>query len=60
MKTLDEMLVRMYALAVWDHAGRQYLPVFDYAWKDVAAYMPAEDAIRTNCDAWQQDKGVGQ
>lgn len=55
MKKLHEMLETMYRLAVWDHHGRQYLPTWDYEWRKVENYMPAEEAIRHNVTLWLND-----
>ena len=55
MKTLGEMLERMYRLSVWDEKGRQFLPVFDYEWRDVTGYARAETAITTNTTMWLKD-----
>lgn len=52
---LHDVMIRMYRLSVWDANGKQYLPVFDYEWRDATTYMPAEQAIMTNSLAWFQD-----
>ena len=52
MKTLHEMLIRMFKMAVWDNQGRQYLPVFNFDWKHVLHYAPAEDASGQNTTRW--------
>lgn len=54
-RTLADMLTRMYELSVWDNKGRQYLPVFDYAWRDVMAYCRANTAIVANTTGWIND-----
>lgn len=59
MKTLGQMLEAMYRLAVWDNKGRQYLPVWDYEWRDVENYMPAEEAIVHNVTLWLNDEKEG-
>lgn len=46
--SLHAMLMRMHAMPVWDNAGRQYYPVFDYDWKNVSHYALAEDAATVN------------
>lgn len=56
MKALHEMLETMYRLAVWDSEGRQYLPVWDYEWRHVTNYVPAEEAIKTNLRNWINDE----
>ena len=50
MPKLYDMLTRMYSLSVWDAVGRQYLPVFDYDWRNVSHYECAKTAIQTNWD----------
>lgn len=52
-----DMLTYMYSISVWDNEGRQYLPVFDYEWKQVTNYAPAREAISTNTNSWFQDHG---
>ena len=47
MDTLAKMLQRMIDLAVWDHAGRMYCPVFDYD-DSVSHYARAPDAMDIN------------
>ncbi len=54
MHTIHTMLIRMFHLAVWDNAGRQYLPVFDYD-GSVMVYARAYEAIKTNTNEWTQE-----
>jgi len=42
--TYMHMLELLFALAVWDRKGRQYLPVFGYDGQ-IEAYAPAKEAI---------------
>lgn len=39
-----QCLIKLFALAVWDHNGRQYLPMFGYDGQ-IEAYAPAKEAI---------------
>jgi hypothetical protein len=55
MKTLPDMLVRMYSMSVWDEKGRQFLPIFDYEWRDVMGYQRADEAITNNTQNWIND-----
>lgn len=55
MNGLSAMLIRMYSMSVWDNQGRQYLPVFDYEWRDIMGYTRADEAIITNTQAWVTD-----
>lgn len=59
MKTLQEMLERMYRLSVWTNEGKQYLPIFDYEWRDVTSYVPAEEAIIHNTTLWLNETALG-
>ena len=38
------MLQQLFALAVWDRNGKQYLPMFGYDGQ-IEAYAPAQEAI---------------
>ncbi len=58
MIKLPAMLERMYALSVWNSEGKQFLPTFDYEWRDVTNYLPAEEAIMHNTNLWFQDQGT--
>ena len=39
-----DLIIRMYALTIWDRGGKQYLPLFGYN-GEVEAYAPAVEAI---------------
>ena len=53
--SLPAMLERMYKLSVWTGEGKQYLPVFDYEWRDITNYLPAKEAITHNTLLWFHD-----
>lgn len=39
-------LLQMYRMAVWDNAGRMYLPVWDYENKEITNYARANEALK--------------